>query len=116
METFICASCKKEVPKHNYGTNNSGQKFCYACCAEKDKQALRDLKPGETTLLYIDAKQKVVTNFSGTIRIGCQVQRISHNWCGKYAYYVSFVFEGARYYGRYIGFNHTTIKVKKSKA
>lgn len=120
MENFICHSCKQEKPVQKsggtgYGINSDGEKVCYQCAAEKDKQALRRLKPGQRYTMYINTAENTVSNWSGGLEIKCRIQRIRHNWCKKDAFAVSFVFEDYRFYGRYIGFNHTTLKVTKAK-
>ena len=119
MENFICHSCKQEKPVHKsgptgYGTNSDGEKICYQCAAELDKEALRSLKPGEKIAMYFDKGKREVTNWPETLRIPCYYEHIKHNFARE-AYAVSFWFEGFRFYGRNIGDNDI-VNVKKAKA
>lgn len=116
---FICHSCKQEKPVQKpgatgYGINSDGEKVCYQCVADLDKEALKNLKPGEKHTMYFEKANSEVTNWPGTLRIACFYERIKHNFARE-AYAISFWFEGSRFYGRNIGDNDL-VSVKKAKA
>lgn len=116
MEKFFCNSCKQELHRPTDGigagyATNSGEKFCYPCCAEHDKQALRQLKAGQRMMLYFSGKE--VTDWGGFLRIPATSYNIRHNLT-RLAKMVYFTFEGREFYGRNIGDRDSfTFTVKK---
>lgn len=118
-ETFKCSSCKAEKPLQKsggtgFGTDKNGAKHCYACIAEIDKDALRNLSKGQKIAMYFEKGNSEVSNWPGTLRIPCTYRKIRHNF-GIEAYAISFFFEGNRFYGRNIGYMSQLVSVKKAK-
>jgi len=114
-----CDKCKKEIiatkTSTGYGTNHlTGEKLCYECCAEQDKQFMKD--NGEMTLyLSIEGTQAKVTNWPGTLSIPCTSYKIGrHNIAGK-RYDVWFVFDDYFWHGVQYGDNTQICHCKKTK-
>jgi hypothetical protein len=85
--TFKCVDCKQTKPTQTangkacgigYG-EYAGNKVCYECCAERDRQHMRT--SNEITLYWND---KEVTNWPGTLRIApYKVTSGFYTWCGR---------------------------------
>ena len=99
-----------------YGQDKDGKKYCYACCALRDKEQMRttgkavlylthDTYAGEgKTIFHGSFRSGKVTNWPGSLEIPCQVKRGSHNMAGT-RYDVWFTFEGQDWYGVQYGEN-----------
>jgi hypothetical protein len=95
-----------------YGRNKDNKTICYACCAENDKKELI-----ETGKLhgYFDGQK--FTNWPGSFSIPVNYQSKSwHNFAGKNGRTDFWLyFEGQRYHGVFIGFNHQCATIKRVK-
>lgn len=91
---FTCANCGEEKVHVNpggcggtgYGIDNDGNKVCYACCGERDRN---DMIATGRAVLYLTAatgatgawRNYVVSNWPGTLNIPVAWSRSgSHNW------------------------------------
>ena len=93
-----------------YGVNREGEKICFACCGEQDKQAMRE--DGKATL-YLSNNE--ITNWPGTLRLRADYVRTGrHNIAGK-RYDVWFHFENQQWHGVQYGDNTNILHCKKLK-
>jgi len=103
---YIC-DCGHPESKHSditrgFGTDANGKTHCYACCAERDKQAMRD--DGRAALYLCEDNR--LTNWPGSLVIHPhRVRKGRHNMTGV-RYDVWFSFEGKPWYG--VLYGHTT--------
>jgi hypothetical protein len=85
-----------------YGTDANGKTRCYDCCAEEDKRIMRE---DGRTYLYLDTKNKTVSNWPGSFKAAINYMRTGrHNIAGK-RYDVWFSFEGQQWHGVTYGDN-----------
>jgi hypothetical protein len=112
--------CGHEPSPHSsfttgYGENREGKKFCYDCCAEKEKEVMR--KEGKT-FLYIIFKDSIpseVTDWHGYLRFPIKYWTVGkHNFCGKRGD-VWFNFEGYVWHGVHMGDMNEIIHCKRTK-
>ena len=75
-----------------YGIDADGKRYCYACCAERDRADMT--ATGRATLYLVDSKTQggsAVTNWPGSLVFECGRVRVGrHNWAGK-RYDVAFI-------------------------
>jgi hypothetical protein len=117
----ICLMCKKEIVSltgdggTGYGMDKQGNKICYSCCAEVDRQTMRS--QGKISLYLVKTEKKSpvsngspfwmpeITNWPGTLRIPVlDVRTGRHNLAGK-RYDVHFIFEEKKWHGVTYGDN-----------
>lgn len=120
----ICCGCDKPIPKPKnefttgYGVDSQGRKFCYECCAEQDREWMRE--HDKITLYLVENKdihplQMEVTNWPGTLRLLVRGRSSSrHNWAGK-RQDVWFRFEGNMWWGRQYGYHSQLCHCKRIK-
>ena len=94
--------CGHEESEHSpyftgYGITPDGKKHCYDCCAETERQYMRDNNKTTLYLVQRDGKYNV-TDWSGRFSIPVRVSKGKHNWAGT-RYDVWFSFEGAQWHG-----------------
>lgn len=94
-----------------YGIDKDGKKMCYACCAEYDKETLRET--GKLTGYYSGG---VFSNWPGSLKITPYYSRTSkHNWGGiRTDYWLKF--EGYNYHGVQIGKNSEVSTIRRIKS
>ena len=132
---FVCANCNNHINFDTdgigvgYATNDQGDKICYQCCAEIDKQYMRD--HGRSVLyLSLDTdklgrintvKSAIgrhvsgkVTNWPGTLEFKAGGKIGRHNFAGV-RYDVWFVFEGYVWHGVTYGNDTQICHVKRTK-
>lgn len=86
---FICSQCKEHKVHESdittgYGTDNDGNKVCFECCGKNDLETLGNLPKGERMCLYLNTKDKTVSNWPGTLKINVGYIRTGkHNIAGK---------------------------------
>lgn len=101
MKTLL--DCGHEESEHSdlttgYGTDNEGKKYCYACCAEQDREQMR--KDGDITLYLHNGK---VTNWpSSLVFVPYHERKGRHNIAGTRTD-VWFSFEGTTWHGTQYG-------------
>jgi hypothetical protein len=119
---MICHDCKEEITKSGngdtgYGTVfKTGKKICYACCALRD---IEQMKESDRISLYLcdDTRPWRVTNWPGTLSIFATgyVTPHGHSW-GLTRRDVWFVdTNGAHWHGVQYGDNTQLVHCKKLK-
>lgn len=115
-----CSECKKEIEQEtvsnfpNYALNKEGNMICFSCCAEIDRQYMRD---NERITLYLDESNitKKVTNWHGSLEFIVIFYRIGkHNICGKRIDFW-FNFEGFIWHGVQMGDFNQIAHCKRTK-
>jgi len=119
----ICTKCKKKIVKPadscgtGYGIDKDNNKVCYACCAENDKEQMR--QDGKTVLYLSKSKDKVpvhqLTNWPGTLKISVNYMRTGRHNIAGVRYDVWFWFEGAHWHGIQYGDNTQLCHCKRLK-
>lgn len=120
MALFTCVRCGQMKPVQTeggtgYSENDTGQKTCYACCADVDKEWMID--KGKITLYLVKKEgQHRVSNWPGTLSFHVDRMETSrHNIAGK-RYDVWFYGpEGARWHGVQYGDNTQLCHCKRTK-
>ena len=120
----VCDKCGKEIVNKKdsfsagYGTNKKGEKVCYACCAEEDKQWMRD---NDKIALYLTIPDKPnyslakVSNWPGSLVFeNVHWTKGRHNIAGV-RYDCWFWFEGVEWWGVCYGDNTQILHCKKTK-
>lgn len=131
--TIVCARCSAQIPAPapsaitpGYGINVEGQKICYSCCAELDREFMR--ANGKITLYLTGVMPKIrrgysvnpawrITNWPGSLHftpLGNRVKIGAHNM-GVDRYDVWFVFEGWVWHGVNIGNYSELLHCKRTK-
>ena len=93
MTLEICIDCSRFTEA--YGLTNENETICYACCAKRDMQYMRD---NNRITLYLDTNKKEVTNWPGTLTFPIKIKEGRHNLC-RFRYDVWFNFEGYTWHG-----------------
>ncbi len=83
-----------------YGTDRQGKTSCYRCCAELDRECMRE--HGRLTMYDCDDE---VTNWPGSLRIKTRNRKTSHHNFAGTRYDFWFVFEGTWWHGYRCGDN-----------
>lgn len=88
-DTFRCRDCHETRPiLHNggtgYATLRDGHRVCYACCAERDRRAMRRTGVATLYLLKVDGGHEV-TNWPGTLRFCTLDYSRSRHSCWSYS-------------------------------
>jgi hypothetical protein len=101
-----------------YATDNEDKTYCYACCAENDKEFMR--KEGRIYLYvsYKDKKPAQVINWPGTLRIDLKRHKYGkHSAFGVYTTRIDvwFEFEGEQWYGVAKGCSNDVCRCRKLK-
>lgn len=96
MEHFTCVDCKQEKPVQTdggtgYAKDSYGSHVCYDCCAERDRDHMRN---HEKTVLYLDHDKREIVNWPGTLRMPVREMR---------RFFHAFAHEGKAYCGSFIG-------------
>lgn len=116
--TFTCSTCHKTITHEHdfttgYGTDSGGNKHCFACCGELDRQVM--IQDGRIALYLVD-DEKRVTNWPGTLSftvLGLRQSR--HNIGGRR---VDFWFHGPDghvWHGYQIGQWNQLARCKRTK-
>jgi hypothetical protein len=101
MRQSFCSRCFAPLEEGKYGIQGR-RKFCFDCCAERDKEQMR--KTGRI-VLYLEKREtgtggfmRFVTNFPGSLEISAFGKTGRHNIAGKRVD-VNFYFEGTNWHG-----------------
>lgn len=98
MEKVYCSKCGKECKPDGISTGygvmpKTGEKVCYSCCGELDKQQLLNAKPGDKFYLYLTRDNKggyYVSNWPGSFKIPVCSRIGYHNIAGdRYDFWFS---------------------------
>lgn len=106
---FKCHQCggifaSPDTGGTGYAVDREDRLICYACCGLNDAAELRNMKPGDRTVHYLDGRD-MVTNWPGTLQIKpYSVKHGRHN-IGRTRVDVWFMFEGKPFHGVNIGDN-----------
>lgn len=108
-----CDRCSCEcIPSEHttgYGTTKDGERHCFPCCGENDRECLQALPVGGRCTLYLTQNddQWIVGNWPGTLNVRCSIPRYSfHNFAGQRGRRdVWFRCEGHEFHGVNIGDN-----------
>lgn len=98
-----------------YGIDRNGKKHCYACCADNDRERMR--QTGRTTLYLTreDNGQWALTNWPGSLRFPCATpSRAPHN-IARYRYDAWFTFEGMTWHAVQYGDNTQIAHCRRTK-
>ena len=122
----ICSRCDKEIEKSKnsftsgYGLNDKNEKVCYNCCAERDKEYMRE--HGKNTLYLVKTtKQETglpfyhITNWPGSLSFDITNRRVGRHNIAGVRYDVWFVFEGFYWHGVTYGDNTQLCHCKRTK-
>ena len=130
---FLCSVCganiyrEKDSCSTGYATNDKREKICYSCCAEQDKQFMRD--NGRITLYLVDYQKDgyyhrktghgighaKVTNWPASLMFeNCFVKNGFHNIAGTRRD-VWFQFEGTEWHGVQYGGSSDLCHCKRLK-
>ena len=124
---FYCSKCRKWIPTPaetlKTGTGGVGyardpetrRKTCYLCCAEVDRQYMRD--HGKVTLYLTGSREEgfKVSNWPGTLVFSrVYVRKGQHN-IARTRWDVWFNFEGFEWYGVQYGENTQLVHCKRTK-
>ena len=117
MNQFTCSRCgktKTNKDKHTtgYATDNKGNKICFSCCANVDKEQM--IKSGKI-VLYLNSRDKVVSNWPGTLKIKVDtINKGKHNIAGN-RNDIYFSFNGKKWHGVQLGNNSDICRCKQLK-
>lgn len=115
---FICSVCGEHKTHESdftsgYGIDKDGNKVCFECCGKNDAKELAELQPKQKTYLYLDTKQKTLSNWPGTFKIQLHyIKQGSHNIAGK-RYDVWFDYAGKEFHGVQFGDNTQICHIKR---
>lgn len=99
-----------------YGTDNNGKKLCYECCAEGDKQTMKET--GKATLYFTQRAgngKAYVTNWPGSLSIPCAYVKKGRHNIARIRYDYWFAFEGYWWHGYTVGNNTQIAHCKRTK-
>ena len=116
-ETFHCDYGNHDVTVEKsgftvgYGVNGKGEKSCYACCAQQDREYMD--REGKDTLYFSNGE---VTNWPGSLRYPVTYQKTSrHNWGLKRTDFWFKDYQGKNWHGYHIGHNSEICYVRRLK-
>lgn len=105
--TFYCVRCQKTLPKpvDGIGTGYSenretGDKTCYACCADVDREYMRE--HGKITL-YLSDNDTRLTNWPGTLVFAVGSKKSGKHNIERTVTNVWFAFDGYIWNGKSYG-------------
>lgn len=120
METIYCSKCGAECKPNGagtgYGVTQAGERICYKCCGEMDRERLLNAKPGEKSFLYLTVSEgeSYLSNWPGTLKIQVYPKRGKHNIAGR-RYDVWFSFGAHEFHGVNYGENTQICHIKRLK-
>lgn len=90
MEKIYCSKCGKECKPEGFAAGYAvlpvtGDKICYSCCGELDKQQLLNAKPGDKFCFYLIGDIQsghYVSNWPGSFKIRVYPRKGRHNFAG----------------------------------
>lgn len=86
---FVCSICKEHKTHESdfstgYALDKNDNKICFDCCGKQDAATLANLKPGEKFFLYLNTKERTLTNWPGTLKLDVvYIQKGRHNIAGN---------------------------------
>jgi hypothetical protein len=118
---FQCSICHEHKTHESdfstgYATDSEGNKICFECCGKKDAETLSNLGPKDKFSLYLNTRDKVLTNWPGTLKINVPYIRTGrHNMAGK-RYDTWFSFAGKNFHAVQYGDNTMIAHIKAVKS
>ena len=131
-----CTRCSKDIfssPESistGYGIDKDNNKICYDCCAELDKEQMRQdgkitlyltCEPAHYERVAVEGRTRpyrlcagTVSNWCGTLQFKCHTRTGKHNIAGV-RYDCWFVFEGYYWHGVTYGDNTQLCHCKRTK-
>lgn len=115
---FQCHQCNEDKVHESdlstgYATDKDGHKICFACCGLNDANELEELLPKERFVLYMDTKDKTLSNWPGTFKIPLHyIKEGRHNMAGK-RYDTWFTFRHGHYHAVQYGDNTQIAHVRR---
>jgi len=130
---FTCSRCGEHKTHTSpistgYGVNDKGEKICFACCGDLDREQMQETGKA---VLYLSHEQKgkafmqctwiypqkgYVSNWPGTLSIPVRAIKIgSHNVAGR-RFDFWFTFEGEEWHGVQYGNNTQIAHCRRLKA
>lgn len=112
--------CGHEPSEHSsfttgYGTSPDGKTYCYQCCADRDKQQMRD--DGRTTLYLVkDGESYKATNWPASLTFHPFHVRKGHHNIARTRYDFWFSFEGQPWHGVQYGENSQVAHCRRVKS
>lgn len=109
MEKIYCSKCGKECRPDGFATGYAvlpvtGDKICYSCCGELDKQRLLNATPGDKFYMYLTGDSQhgyYVSNWPGSFKLRVYPRKGRHNIAGaRYDFWFYFgnnAFHGVQY-------------------
>lgn len=99
-----------------YATNAAGARVCYACCADVDRDFMREHGQIALYLTSLRGSSGEVTNWPGSLRFAVKGRKEgSHNFTG-YRVDVWFDFDGSEWRGVLYGRNTQVVHCRRTKA
>lgn len=120
MKQFTCSQCgqiKTNDSEHTtgYGVDKDGNKVCYQCCGINDAKELAELPLKGKTTLYLNTKDKTLTNWPCSFKIPLSYIRVGkHNFAGK-RYDTWFKYAGNQFHAVQYGDNTQIAYVQRVK-
>lgn len=109
MKKIYCTKCGKECTPEGisagYGViPETGEKVCFVCCGELNKQQLLNAKPGDKFCMYLTGNSTFgyyVSNWPGSFKVRVFPRKGGHNLAGVrydfWFFYGNHRFHGVRY-------------------
>lgn len=103
-----CSTCGTDLTTKPHALDNDGNRYCYKCCAEQDKEQMRN---ENKIVLYLSGEH--VTNWPGSLKIPVRYKKVGkHNMAGTRVD-VWFVFEDREWHGTQYGHDSELCYCKK---
>lgn len=118
---FICSQCgEHKIHEDNFTTgyarDKDDNKVCFACCGLNDAKELETMPIKGKTVLYLNTKEKTLSNWPGTFKIQLHaIRQGRHNIAGK-RYDFWFDYKGNEFHGVQYGDNTQISHIKRLKA
>ena len=123
-EVNVCSVCQQAIAPSpwefttGYGVNSDGDKICYSCCADGDREYMR--QHGKIALYLChdkEARKYTVTNWPGTVCFPIMGHAPCRSWhnIARYRYDVWFVFDGHIWHGIQYGDNTQIVHCRRTK-
>jgi len=120
MNTFTCFTCGKTITNDRphitgYGIDKDNNKICYTCCANDDRQQMRDT--GKITLYLTGTPSQgfKLTNWPGSFEIRPTSYHLGRHNIARTRTDVWFVFDGYWWHGVQYGEFTQLCHCKKTK-
>ena len=115
---FTCTVCGQHKTHENdistgYGVDKDGNKVCFDCCGLQDAKELGELPLKGKTYMYLDTKQKTLSNWPGTFKINLHHIREGRHNIARKRYDTWFNYNGNSYHAVQYGDNTQVAHIKR---